>query len=177
MLNITMMQALELWTKLEDARHGVNSYGGHEAEIYIYTVLPYTPALQQQNQDMEGNNFFAERLREVYDQANESLYELLQLFSNRHEVPIEVEGQPLGPWLKTARYVHRVHVHVKSEKKEYLTHPTLLGKVEPMPAGNLHQFLSDRINEKRIPRLSKVTFKVAEGVVEAHALVETEKKR
>jgi hypothetical protein len=117
MLNITMMQALELWTQLENARHGVNSYGGHTAEIYIYTVLPYTPALQDKNQSLEGTGFSAERLREVYDQANESLYQLLTLFSNRHKVPIEVEDEPLGPWLKTARYVHRVHVHVMSEKK------------------------------------------------------------
>jgi hypothetical protein len=36
----------------------------------------------------------------------------LNHFSKKREAVITVEGQPLGPWLITARYVHRVHVKV-----------------------------------------------------------------
>lgn len=113
MLNITLMQALSLWSALEEARHGTSSFGGDTCEIYMYTVMPFTPALGQKNStSIESPGFVGDSLREAYDQANTTLFEMLDLFAKTHRVKIEVDGKALGPWLKTARNQHRVHVHV-----------------------------------------------------------------
>jgi len=47
MPDISMTSALDLWSQLERAYHGTNSYGGDEAEIYAYQLLPRDPLAQQ----------------------------------------------------------------------------------------------------------------------------------
>jgi hypothetical protein len=111
MHTLSVVQALDLWSDLERAYHSTNSYGGDEAELYLYRLMPYTPTVNK-IELIDKPGIFGDIVREAYDAANQALYNLLNHFSKKREAVITVEGQPLGPWLITARYVHRVHVKV-----------------------------------------------------------------
>ena len=43
MKNLSMVQALEIWSDLESAYYGENSFGGDTAELYAYRFLPFSP--------------------------------------------------------------------------------------------------------------------------------------
>ena len=47
MFHLSMSQALGLWSDLEQAYHGTNSYGGDEAELYLYRLMPNTPTAKK----------------------------------------------------------------------------------------------------------------------------------
>ncbi len=112
MHDLSMTQALSIWSDLEAAYYGKNSFGGDTAEIYIYEAMPYDPTVAS----LVGVLHESERARSIagesYDQANASLCSLFTHFSRTHEARIEVEDRELGDWLRTARYMHRVHVKV-----------------------------------------------------------------
>jgi len=44
MINLSINQILGLWTELEKAWHGSNSYAGDTAEIYAYRLMPNSPS-------------------------------------------------------------------------------------------------------------------------------------
>lgn len=110
MHTLSILQALSIWSDLEQAYHGTNSYGD-EAEIYLYRLMSNKPMETQINL-IDKPGFAGDIVREAYDAANQALYSILSHFSKQREAVITVEGQPLGPWLITARYIHRVHVKV-----------------------------------------------------------------
>lgn len=113
MNNLSMIQALDLWSELEAAFYRKNGFGGDTAEIYMYRLMGYAPAVAHNPPDIvERAGIVGDSAREAYDTANRSLHNLLVHFADKHEVRIEVDGKELGPWLKTARLVHRVHVKV-----------------------------------------------------------------
>src|SRR5262249_25383349 len=71
MHNLSMAQALLIWSELMDAYHGKNGFGGDTAEIYMYRLMPYDPALvHDPTADHNG----------TVDQANRSLCSLLLFF-------------------------------------------------------------------------------------------------
>ncbi len=116
-----MQQALSIWSDLESALHGTNSFAGDTAEIYIYRLLTHSPGLGRYggvelDRMMSGSGIIAEGLREDYDNANTSLHDLLKHFAKEHGATIEVNDKELGAWLKTARFTHRVHVKVTPRK-------------------------------------------------------------
>lgn len=98
MHNLSMVQALWIWSELEDARHGTNGYGGDTAEIYLYRLGLRLLATDPSPKDIET--------------ANTSLYNLLDHFSKENVVRVEVDGRALGEWVKTTGNKHRVHVRV-----------------------------------------------------------------
>lgn len=112
---LSMEQALSIWSELEQAYYGDNSYGHDTAEIYIHRLLTGAP----RNPDhMDLTGIVGEMTRESYDNANCALHDLLQMFKvSRSKVKVEIEGRELGEWLKTARFCHRVHVKVSSEQR------------------------------------------------------------
>ena len=110
-INLSVIQALGLWSDLEQAYHATNSYGGDEAELYLYRFMPYAPTANK-IELVDEPGIFGDIVREAYDAANQTLYNLLDHFSKKRKAIILVEGKPLGPWLVTARFVHRVHVKV-----------------------------------------------------------------
>lgn len=117
MHHLSMVQALSIWSDLESAFFNENKFGGDTAEIYIYRALTHTPTLGRSggvelDREMNGSSIFAEGLREAYDNANTALCQLFQHFAKTREALIEVNGQELGDWLKTARFTHRIHVKV-----------------------------------------------------------------
>lgn len=97
MKNLSMAQALSIWSELEDARHGTHGFGGDTAEIYLYR-LNGGRHLHLDASDIEASNV--------------SLYNLLDHFSTERGVRIEVDGRELGEWVKTTGNRHRVHVRV-----------------------------------------------------------------
>lgn len=114
MQNLSMTQALSIWSDLEAAYYGKNGFGGDTAEIYIYRAMPYDPTVAS----LAGVLHESERARSIagesYDKANASLHTLFVHFAASREARIEVEGRELGDWLRTARYDHRIRVKVVS---------------------------------------------------------------
>lgn len=106
---ISMMQALTLWSELERAYHGTNVFGSDTAEVYLYTIMSNPPRIEHLN---SPNTIMGEIALEEVATANEVLYDFLCLFAKNREAKILVEGEELGPWLKDARFSHRVHVQV-----------------------------------------------------------------
>lgn len=127
---LSLTQALSLWSELERAYYNDNSYGGDTAEIYMYRLMPYSPMIATTSAGASsGTGMVAEACREAYDAANMALFELLTLFITQRPCRIIVRGrqegltptesssadnvhQHLGPWMRTARFEHRVHVQV-----------------------------------------------------------------
>jgi hypothetical protein len=103
---VSHAQALHVWSELEDARNGVNGFGGNTAEIYVYRVMHRNPGMDGQIRQ-SGTEY-----DDAHDAANVALYELFTLYAARRGVRIHVYGRKLGPWLKKARFTHRVHVCV-----------------------------------------------------------------
>ncbi len=112
MQNLSMMQALSIWSDLEAAYYGKNGFGGDIAEIYIYRAMPYEPSVARIEHASTVDITVGVAAGSAYDRANESLHALFAHFGKTHEARIEVEGRELGEWLKTARYLHRIHVKV-----------------------------------------------------------------
>jgi hypothetical protein len=112
MHSLSMTQALSIWSDLEAAYYGKNGFGGDTAEIYIYRAMPYDPSVARIEHASTVDIMDGDGAGSTYDRANESLHALFAHFSKTHEARIEVEGRELGEWLKTARYLHRIHVKV-----------------------------------------------------------------
>lgn len=106
---LSLEQALSLWSDLDDAYYGKNGFGGDTAEIYIYRVLSGVP---RQATEIDVTGLLGDMAREAFDKANHVLHDFLLKFADHRNVRIEVDGRELGPWLKTARYTHRVQVRV-----------------------------------------------------------------
>lgn len=105
---ISMLQALELWSELEKAYHGTNTFGSDTAEIYMYRVMSDSPKYEY----LEKPGILGDAAREDVANANAVLHDLLTLFAKTREATLTVEGKKLGPWLKKANFSHRVHVTV-----------------------------------------------------------------
>jgi hypothetical protein len=125
MHNISMTQALSLWTDLEKAYHGTNSFGGDTAEIYIYRLMPRSPLAESalnKGKEILGFGMAEQEAKEVIRRANTSLFNLLAYFQEVHSdsrtfVKITLGDQELGPWLKEAGLQHRVHVQIKAQER------------------------------------------------------------
>lgn len=117
MHNLSVVQALSVWSELERAYYGDNNWGGDTAELYIYRFMPFEPTVARAKPDVtEQSGFIGDMAREAFDRANESLHNLLLHFSKVREADIEINGKELGEWLKTARFQHRVHVKVTARR-------------------------------------------------------------
>ena len=116
MHNLSLNQVLSLWSDLEKAYHGTHGFGGDTAEIYIYRLMPFEPAIMR-DPKAEEHGIIGSSAREAYERANKSLFKLLSKFAKDRDAAITVDEKELGPWLKTARNTHRVHVKVVPRKR------------------------------------------------------------
>lgn len=126
MHNLSMVQALWIWSELVAAYYGKNGYGGDTAEIYEYRLLPNAPAFDS---DADGE-FFAERRAELHKQAAESLRALVLHFEETHDcevhVPFGSTSARASAVLSEMTFEHRIHLRVKHkprEKRESTTEP------------------------------------------------------
>jgi hypothetical protein len=103
-----MNQALDIWSELRQAYYGKNGFGGDEAEIYAYTLMPNVPTLNFKGITFDVQNQVA------YQNAKRSLYALIIKFIQYHDCKITVliDGESLTHWMETEVFDHRCHVKV-----------------------------------------------------------------
>lgn len=101
--SISINQALDVWSDLNDAYHGCNGYGGDTAEIYAYRLLP-------------GGGLLDKTPEDLYEGAKALVF-LCSKFSARYPSTILINGVSPAEWLETqgGAFGHRAHVQVKRE--------------------------------------------------------------
>lgn len=133
MHNLSIAQALDVWSELEMALHGTNGYGRNVAEIYVYRFSPDCPSLDQVLKEPERwKGTMAERnAREDLERINTSLFNLLSYFAAKRDAIVELEykkpreermvpprddkWRKVGAWVKKTEFSHRIHVRVKKK--------------------------------------------------------------
>jgi len=116
----SLKQALSVWSDLEAALRGEHGYGGHVAEIYVYRLMPRSPAVDRWESGDRGSTW-TEAAMEAFARANEDLRDLCVHFEETRGAEISVEcaaeGEAhmhrVGQWLKTHGEGHRWHVRVE----------------------------------------------------------------
>ncbi len=119
MNNISMNQALDIWSDLWQAYYGRNGYGGDTAEIYAYRVMAYDPVVAAgtfSKTGFDGTSTFKEHADTVYELAASALVHILTKFEVDAECRVEINGKKPIQWIGTERFDHRVHVKVIHEK-------------------------------------------------------------
>jgi len=119
-ITISTERLLRVWTELEDALRGQNSYGGHTAEIYGHTLSDRPPSFYalQMRQDLPE----AGVLRDEFDIATESakmnLFMICCIFRDIRKCRLEIEGMSLDDF-RNSDFVlgHRAHVRVTRNDK------------------------------------------------------------
>lgn len=112
MHRLSMVQALGIWSDLEAAYYGKNSFGGDTAEIYMYRLMSSNPRAEAARQQKNPTGIVLEGLQEQIQDANKALHSILKHFAKERNVGIMVNGKELGEWLRKADFDHRVHVKV-----------------------------------------------------------------
>lgn len=115
MHNLSLIQALGIWSDLEQAYFGENHYGSDTAEIYVYRLMPYRPLAH--NPLAKETPWGIEEKKKAVQEANTSLYNLLKYFSHYRNCRIKVEDTNLGKWIIPSENSHRWHVQVIPRKK------------------------------------------------------------
>lgn len=115
-MHLTPYQAVMLWDQLTRAYHGVNSFGGHTAEIYIFTCMEHSPSFQiAPNGDMA---------KESRTRSCHAIHELCMLFQEYYECTITVEGGDMDQLLE-GTFDHRIHVTVKPNRERTKREPNV----------------------------------------------------
>jgi hypothetical protein len=108
MNNVSMNQALSIWSELWQAYYGDNSYGSDTAEIYAYRLMPYSPIF-----NLKGDTF-QESNDELRINAVNSLVALCKKFAQENECVIEIDKCPLDKWVSMIgrEFDYRCHIKV-----------------------------------------------------------------
>jgi len=109
MMDITMRQALGVWSELESAYNGTNGYGGNTAEIYAYRLQQRDPTAELQNH----NNLSEAARKEQAGKAADNLKELIAFFLETHDdCTLTIDGEH---WQEAFRdgFYHRCHVRIR----------------------------------------------------------------
>lgn len=116
MIDVTPAQIMGLWEQLMECLYNDNKYGGHVAEIYLYTVMQRDPLIEMNRESPRAIERFAE--------ANQTLYELCRIFEERVGVTLWLFENPSGEWddplpldhliaEPNSPWMHRVHIGIK----------------------------------------------------------------
>lgn len=110
MINLSMVQALGIWSELEAAYYGKNGFGGTTAEIYAYRLQPCNPLLYS---DLELSSKKVKG--EAAIQAAKTMYQLLHHFNQEHNgCSIYVNGKHFGYWVARTPFEHRWHIRIEA---------------------------------------------------------------
>lgn len=110
MQNISMNQALSVWSELEQAYYGCNGYGGTTAEIYAYRIQSCNPSIAFGKESVFGE----QAIREQAEKAGTSLYHLIVKFRADRPCSIDVDGCDPEVLLREG-LVNRCHIRVFRE--------------------------------------------------------------
>ena len=108
MNNVSMNQALSIWSELWQAYYGNNGYGGDTAEIYAYRLMPYSPSFNMTGETFQESN------DELRINAVNSLVALCNQFAKENDCVIEIDKCQLDKWVGMIgrEFDHRCHVKV-----------------------------------------------------------------
>ena len=113
MINLSLAQALSLWSDLIDAEYGRASHG-HDAEIYAYRLMSRDPMAEV------GEGGGASRLSEdaVYEQRRQAAWSLVRIvehFVDHRDARVAIDGHDPREWLAVVGggFGHRVKVRVE----------------------------------------------------------------
>lgn len=117
MHNLSVTQAVTVWSEFEQALHGTNGFGGNTAEIYAYSVMPHTPTHTAAIESGSNTGLAFNCAEDSWLGAANSLYALLKFFVERHggEEKIEaiIDGVTPDKWHNTiGHFNHRAHVTI-----------------------------------------------------------------
>jgi hypothetical protein len=109
MIDIGLVQFAGIWTELTEALYDRNHYGGTEAEIYAYRLLPHDPIAASHKNCEPGSMFYNDMVARA-KLAGDTLAQILLLFKEKYKCKITVEGKPFRK--KVPPFDHRLHVGV-----------------------------------------------------------------
>lgn len=124
MHNLSMSQALGLWSDLEAAYYGKSTYSGDGIEIYAYRLWRHSPsALRYMEQNQLGvergrfDGYSGEAAHDLLNDASRSLRALIVEFEGKHpDARVLLHNGTMVPaadWLATNYFVHRIHLKVE----------------------------------------------------------------
>lgn len=114
MINLSMIQAIDVWMELEDACNGTNGFGGNTAEIYAHRLMPCSPLVNKYLENPESLTSLKEFVEEDLLAVKQSFVNLLLYFEQCRDVKIFIDDMTLRQWNKKNRFfIHREHVRVK----------------------------------------------------------------
>jgi hypothetical protein len=185
MHRLSMVQALSLWSGLEDALNRRANYGGDVAEIYVYKCMVRAPMAEKylDSASKTGSGMGRSEAIKYIQEANASFHNLLVHFAEERDARIEIEVyeggswtfKELGAWFATWEEGHRWHVRVRPRNPPKriddgdLLH---LFDIEPdqgMPCGNWKNRFVERLEERDIDGLANIVFRVVDGKVRVYA--------
>jgi hypothetical protein len=109
MNNVSMNQALSIWSELWQAYYGDNSYGSDTAEIYAYRVMPYSPALLM----AKDSQIAIEEGHELARLSACSMRNLVWQFCKEADCKCLIDGEDCDTWLAhNPEFDYRCHVKV-----------------------------------------------------------------
>lgn len=109
MNNISMNQALSVWSELWQAYYGDNHYGSDTAEIYAFRLMPYAPHAVYDNK----SRLAIEERHELAALAACSMRNLVWQFCKEADCKCLIDGEDCDTWLShNSEFDHRCHVKV-----------------------------------------------------------------
>jgi hypothetical protein len=114
-MDLTIRQALDVWSDLEAAYYGKNKFGGDTAEIYAYRLQQRNPTAEASMTGFVKSGFFKESVSEQARLAGRNLLALLALFKKTHECRIILSSRRAE--LRRDGLWHRCHVKIVPKVK------------------------------------------------------------
>ena len=121
MNNISMNQALDIWSDLWMAYYGQHPYGGDTAEIYAYRLMNYDPVVAAgtfAKSGFDGTETYKKHADLVYELAASALVHILTKFKVDNDCEIEINGKKILLWIGSEKFDHRVHVKIIHTHKD-----------------------------------------------------------
>jgi hypothetical protein len=104
--SISQLQFARVWEQLLLAQMQQSPFGGAVAEIYIYTLMPHTPAAAAMPESAQA--------QEAYRLANHALMQVCELFENEQNVRVVFRNGtawiPIEQLADLYLETHRLHV-------------------------------------------------------------------
>lgn len=125
MHQLSAIQLLALWHQLERSYYRDASFGRDTCEIYQYTLMRACPSVDavKQRRDVAPviGSIVGETAKEVFQEANDALYSVIEHFIAMHEidehtpgVKVTIEERAFGTWVRELGQWHRMHICVES---------------------------------------------------------------
>jgi hypothetical protein len=127
MHRLSVVQALALWSLLDDAYYGHSHFGGDVAEIYVYTLMAHSTLVSECMRRSDPIPYLRKLAEEDVHEANETFLHLLAHFSKERNAIVEIkrwDGESaqfseIGPWVATLGESHRFHVRVRPREEPH----------------------------------------------------------